>query len=372
VRISDVTLELFKWDNSIADESLSIGNKVTAAPQLGLLRIMTDEGVEGHAFLGSPLHSADADALSLIRYLKPLLLGRDPLDREKVFREMWSWQRRRFTTLRAIGTVDVALWDIAGKVAKLPIHKLIGTYRDRIPAYASSQVFSSVEAYVEDIQKQQEQGYQAYKIHPFQHWKQDIALCETLRKTAGDKYTLMLDSMWAYDYPQALRVGHAIQDMAFHWFEDPLRENDIYNYVKLCEKLSVPIMATEFVEGSLDLHTPWLVERATDFLRGDVAVKGGITAILKLAHLAEAFNVNFEVHDALNSLSNVANLHVALAIPNTEYFEMLLLPSLTGQYGLTEGLRPDREGFIHAPDGAGLGVAIDYDLIRRNSVAILR
>jgi L-alanine-DL-glutamate epimerase-like enolase superfamily enzyme len=372
LRIDNVTLELFNWDQSAKGESLAIGNTDGSIPQLGLLRIITDDGVEGHAFLGSPLQSAELDGLSIIRYLKPVLLGQDPLDRERLFREMISWQRRRFTTLRAIGAVDIALWDIAGKVAGLPIHKLIGTFRHRIAAYASSQVFPSTDSYVDDVESLRARGYQAYKIHPFQHALKDIALCESIRKAVGDDYTLMLDSMWAHDYPEALRVGQAIQDLRFYWFEDPLREHDLYNYVKLREKLTIPIMATEFVEGGLDMHAPWLVERATDFLRGDVAVKGGITAILKIAHLAEAFNINFEIHDALNPLSNVANLHVTMAIPNTEYFEILLLPALTKHYGLKQGITPDREGFIRAPEGPGLGAEIDFDLIRHNSTAVLR
>lgn len=357
MRITNVILELFHWQE---------------ISQLGLLRVVTDQGIEGHAFLGAPRGSAEVDGPSLIRTLKPILMGQDPLDRERLYREMWSWHRRRFTTLRAIGAVDVALWDIAGKTAGLPIHKLIGTSRHRIPAYASSLVFPTTDAYVDDVLDLKEQGYRAYKIHPPQLWRQDIALCEAIRKTVGDDYTLMLDSMWAYDYAEALRVGQAIEDMSFYWYEDPLRENDIYNYVKLCEKLSVPIMATEQSEGGLDFHTPWLVERATDFLRGDVAVKGGITAMLKLARLAEAFNVNFEIHDAVNSLSNVANLHVAMAIANTEFFEILLLPSLIGQYGLTQGIKPDRDGYISAPDGPGLGVEIDFDLIRRKHAATLQ
>ena len=93
---------------------------------------------------------------------------------------------------------------------------------------------------------------------------------------------------------------------------------------------------------------PWITERATDFLRGDVAVKGGITTLIKTAHLAEAFRMNFETHHGGNSLNNVANLHVIMAIRNTEFFEVLL-PNAMQKYGLAEDITVDRNGLVHAP-----------------------
>jgi L-alanine-DL-glutamate epimerase-like enolase superfamily enzyme len=102
-----------------------------------------------------------------------------------------------------------------------------------------------------------------------------------------------------------------------------------------------------------------------------VAVKGGITALVKTAHLAEAFHMNYEVHHGGNSLNNVANLHVIMAIKNTEMFEVLL-PAGAQKYGLEQDIEIDREGFVHAMDGAGLGAAIDFALIERHKTAVLR
>jgi L-alanine-DL-glutamate epimerase-like enolase superfamily enzyme len=110
--------------------------------------------------------------------------------------------------------------------------------------------------------------------------------------------------------------------------------------------------------------------QATDFLRGDVAVKGGITALIKTAHLAEAFHMNLEVHHGGNSLNNVANLHVLLAIRNCDFFEVLL-PDGAHKYGLVEDLTVDGEGLVYVPDGPGLGAQIDFDLIERMKVAVL-
>ena len=121
-----------------------------------------------------------------------------------------------------------------------------------------------------------------------------------------------------------LRVGRAIEALQYHWYEDPLKESDIYNYVKLRQKLDVPILATELPMGSFADYNILDFERATDFLRGDVAVKGGISTLIKTAHLAEAFSMNYEVYHGGNSLNNVANLHVIMATRNSEFFEVLL------------------------------------------------
>jgi L-alanine-DL-glutamate epimerase-like enolase superfamily enzyme len=129
-------------------------------------------------------------------------------------------------------------------------------------------------------------------------------------------------------------------------------------------------MATEYPIGGLDSYIPWITERATDMLRGDVAVKGGITTLIKTAHLAEAFRMNYEVHHGGNSLNNVANLHVIMAIRNTELFEVLL-PDAMQKYGMAEEIGVDREGYVHAPTAPGLGAAIDFDLIERKKVGVL-
>ena len=116
---------------------------------------------------------------------------------------------------------------------------------------------------------------------------------------------------------------------------------------------------------------PWIINKATDYLRGDVAVKGGITALLKTAHLAEAFGMNYEIHHGGNSLNNWANLHVILAIKNTTYFEVLL-PSGAQKYGIIDDLAPDSQGMMTAPDQPGLGANIDFDLIASRSIEILK
>ena len=369
MKISDVTLTLFTWSGIPATTYGRHSPRFSGSSDLGLLTLRTDEGVEGHAFLGSSSRSAAMDGASLIRFLKPLVMGQDPLERERLWQAMW--QRNRATTLRAIGAVDVALWDIAGQVAGLPISRLLGAYRESAPAYASSAVLPSKEAYAEEAAAYRAAGWAAYKIHPPTDPAVDIQVCEAVRRAVGDDYTVMLDSTWAYQYPEALRVGRVAEALGFHWYEDPLADDDLYNYVKLRQQLKIPILATEYAPGGFTALAPWITAQATDYLRGDVAVKGGITALVKTAHLAEAFHMNFEVHHGGNSLNNVANLHLTMAVPNCEYFEVLL-PDSAQKHGLVNDIEVDGEGFVHAPTAPGLGYEIDWELIRRNQTRVLR
>jgi len=367
MKITDVTLTLFAWDDIPATTYGAHTGRFAGRSALGLLRLITDQGIEGHAFLGSAMNSAEVDGHGLITHLKPLLVGRNPLDRERLNQELWK--RQRATTVRCIGAVDVALWDVAGKAFGQPIHRLLGSYRDRIGAYASSAVLPSPSAYADEALQHQSQKWAAYKIHPPTQWREDIKVCEAVRKAVGDDYTLMLDSTWSYDFPAAVRVGLAIQEMGYHWYEDPLADQDLYNYVKLKQKLHIPILATEYPITGYDSYAPWIMMQATDFLRGDVAVKGGITTLVKTAHLAEAFRMNYEIHHGGNSLNNVANLHVIMAIRNTEMFEVLL-PDGAQKYGLVQDIVVDK-GQVIAPTAPGLGYDIDFALIERKRLAIL-
>jgi len=368
MKITDVTLTLFSWESIPSTIYGHHTARPTGKSDLGVLAVATDDGITGHAFLGTSSNPASLDGPGLIRFLKPLLMDQNPLDRERLNRLLWA--RVRAATVRSIGACDVALWDIGGKVANLPIHRLIGTCRDSIAAYASSEIHGSIEAYAEQARHYQETGWAAYKIHPPQRWQEDIKVCEAVRKAVGDDYRIMLDSTWSYRYEEALRVGRVAEALGFYWYEDPLVEQDIYSYVKLKQKLDIPIMATEFPIGGLDMYAPWIMNQATDILRGDVAVKGGITTLIKTAHLAEAFRMNFEVHHGGNSLNNVANLHVIMAIRNTEFFEVLL-PDAMQKYGLAEDIIVDRDGLVHAPIEPGLGAEIDFDLIEKKKVGVL-
>src|SRR6201993_2906903 len=156
MKITDVTLTLFSWDSIPATIYGHHTARPTGKSDLGLLAITTDDAITGHAFLGTSSNPASLDGPGLIRFLKPVLIGQTPLDRERLNRLLWA--RARAATVRSIGACDVALWDIAGKAAGLPIHRLIGTSRDQIAAYASSEIHGSIEAYAEQARHTQSTG----------------------------------------------------------------------------------------------------------------------------------------------------------------------------------------------------------------------
>ncbi|MBL0420876.1 mandelate racemase [Ramlibacter sp. AW1] len=369
MKITDVTVTVFTWDGLVPLRYSAHVRSSGDSCQLALLQVHTDEGPVGRSFIGSPVAPAEFDVQRLVDILKPIVMGQNPLERERLFRRMWG--RVRAASVRTVGAMDVALWDIAGQAANLPIHALIGTFRDGLPAYASSPARDDIDSYCEEALHWKSRGVGAYKIHAPHPWKQDIATCQAVRRAVGDDHVLMLDASWSYDYPTAVRVGRALEELKFHWLEDPLGEWSIPNYVKLRQKLDIPLMATELPFAGFDTYAPWLMAQATDFLRGDVAFKGGITTMLKTAHLAEAFGMNYEIHHGSNSLNNVANLHVAAAIHNCEYFEVLL-PDANNKYAVIDDIEIDGQGLVHPPKGPGLGVQVDMDLVRRKQVAVLR
>jgi len=349
--------------------------------RLDLMTITTDEGPRGCTFVGAP---GEDVAPVIVDQVKPMLLGQDPLDIGRI----WRLTGRRGLPATVQGAVDVALWDIAAQTAGLPLHRLLGTVKDRVPVYTSTWVHGDAETYVEELLAYQERGARGHKLHQLTQRRAffdedvpvtaDIDLCERVRDAAGPDFPLFLDSAWAYDYGEAVRVGRAIEQLGYGWYEDPLPADDLYGYVRLKQQLHIPIMATEITGGGLTALAPWVVEKATDYLRGDVVLKGGITGMLKIAHLAEAFHLPCEVHDAYNSLNNLATLHLVMALANCEWYEVLV-PHAPGRhdldhlsYGLTEPIPIDAAGYATVPDRPGLGIDLDEDLLRSTAVAELR
>jgi L-alanine-DL-glutamate epimerase-like enolase superfamily enzyme len=369
MKIDAVDCTLFAWDDIPPTKYTAGAQNRTGRSNLGLVRIGTDAGLDGHAFLGSALNPAETDAGALIRFLKPVLMGQDPLAREDLHAQLRA--RQRNTGLRAVGACDTALWDIAAKAAGMPLYKFLGGGRSAIGAYASSQVLDNPEAYAAEAAAFKADGWKAYKIHPPHGPQEDIKVCEAVRRAVGDDYALMLDSTWSYRYGEALRVGRVIERLGYLWFEDPLNEEDIYSYVKLRQKLDIPILATEYPSGDIGTYAVWLTERATDYLRGDIPAKGGLTTMLKTAHLAEAFHMNYEVHHGGNSLNNMAQLHFACAIANTTFFEVLL-PHGAHKYALSNDIVVDKDGLAHCPEAPGIGAEIDFDRIKRKELHRLK
>ena len=366
MKITDIKVTLFNWD--VEPWKTGAGGGFGGRKQLVIVTVETSEGLDGHAFLGSSRQGADAFVGPLLEFIKPMIVGRTPQDIGDIWWSMWK-QNRQVST-NAIGAVDVALWDINGKIAGQPIHRLLGTCRDSIPAYSSTAWHSTAAEYAVDATHFQSIGWTAHKVHPHGDPRIDIEICRAVREAVGDDMKLMLDSMWAYQYEDALRVGRAIEELDYYYYEDPLVEEDLYNYVKLKSKLDIPVMSTEYAPGRLYGMAQWITSYATDMLRGDVAVTGGITPLLKICHVAEGFNMKCEIHHGGNSLNNVANLHVIMAVRNCEFYEVFPCTGVN-KYGLVEDIEVDDKGLVYAPTKPGLRYEIDWELVNRERVDVV-
>ena len=362
MKITNVKVEMFDWESESwkTNDWTQFGGTV----QLGVVTVETDEGISGNSFLGSPRVGANHHAPGLIEFIKPIIMGRNPQDIGSIWKDLWKMNRSVSTYV--IGAIDICLWDINGKIANQPIHRLLGTCKETVPVYSSTAFHETKEEYAEEALIFKNKGWTAHKIHPHGNPQYDIEISKAVREAVGEDMKLMLDSMWSYQYEDAIRVGRAIEDLNFYWYEDPLVEEDIYNYKKLHQKLDIPIMSTEYAPGRFYGMAEWITEYATDFLRGDVAVTGGITPMIKLANLAEAFNMKCEIHHGGNSLNNVANLHITMAVPNCEFFEFFPCTG-ANMFGLIEDIKFDN-GYVHAPSKPGLGYEIDWAQLRKKTL----
>ena len=342
-----------------------------------LLKIETDEGVEGYSFGGNPQVVANT--------IKPALIGEDPLYRERIWQDLKERQRLNLGTLSdgILCAVDLALWDLAGRCVNLPVHKLLGAFRDKVPAYASTMCgddmkggLDTPEAYAEFALACKERGYPAFKLHTWQPpipWapdpKKDVAACKAVRDAVGEKMDLMLDPFHYYSREESLYIGKALEELGYYWIEEPMDEHSISSYVWLTEQLSIPVVGPETAEGKMYTRAEWIRAHASDISRGGVRDLGGITPLVKTAHLCESFGVRMEVHGG-----GPGNLHVlcAMGFPGQYYERGLLHPFIDYDAvppWLNELPDPmDDQGFVHVSEKPGLGLDINFDYIDANLV----
>jgi len=334
--------------------------------EIPVISIITDEGIEGNSF--------GINGLALAHYLaklRPLLLGEDPLYREKIWQKIWRYSRAVSLPQTAIGVIDVALWDIGGKAANLPIYKLLGAYRNKVKAYASSVQRPTLESYVQEALESKKRGFFGYKLHTPGIPSKDLEICRAVRDAVGNDMLLMLDPVARYDREQALAVGKEIEKLDFYWYEEPISDFDSDGLVQLCAALDIPIASLEGRPGNLYAVKDYLVRGAVDIVRSDAVANGGITQLRKVSILAEAFGMKCEIHTNHNPLMNAANLHVTCSIKNCEFYEWWLPEKLLWDFGVKESLKVDNEGYVHAPERPGLGIDVDWEYVNAHTIAVL-
>jgi L-alanine-DL-glutamate epimerase-like enolase superfamily enzyme len=327
-----------------------------------VVEIHTDAAISGIA-AALAARSGRVTEAYLHDNIAPVLAGRDATDRERIWHDLWTLDRHlTFFPVYLPGPVDVALWDIAAKAAGLPLYRYLGACRQGMPAYASGLFHDTTEEYVAEALAWQKRGLPGYKVHGPGPWRRDIEVHRALREAVGPDFLLFADPVGEYTLDQAIRVGRDLERLGYEWFEEPFRDFELEKYRSLCAALDIAVAATETTRGAHWGVAQAIAHKAADIVRADVSWKAGITGTMKIAHLAEAFGLNCEIHTTTMALMDIANLHAACAIRNCEYFE-LFVPEEPFRFPLKGALPIDGQGFARVPEGPGLGVELDRDAI---------
>ena len=357
----------------------NIGYKPDSSLQLTKYAVVirTDDGARGEyvAHWGGTRTSMAQTVL-----LAPNLLGRDPDRREY----LWSEMRRELRQHdgMGIGPIDIALWDLAGKRFGASVSQLLGAFRDRLKAYASTYHgdrnggLDSPQAFADFAERCHGMGYRAFKVHGWHEGdaREEAANVLHVAKAVGDRMTLMLDpANELRTFADALYVGRACDEGGYFWYEDPMRDSgqSAALHRKLREMLETPLLITEYVRG-VEPKADFIVAGGTDYVRVDPEYDMGITGGLKIAHLAEAFGLDAEVHAC-----GPAHRHLMSALRNSNFYELALVgpdcPNMIAPVyacGYTDQLDcVGEDGCVGVPSGPGLGVAYDWGYIRKNAVA---
>ena len=366
MRIVEIEIRACRVDGSSSTERSSL--RGDSVPDVVVITLTTDAGLRGTSCGFGGLDSrATARAFA---QLAPFFLDRDPLAHEQNLREFAQYDRRwNLSPIYTYGPFDVACWDLAGQVAGLPVHRMIGQAHERLPVYASSMFLDSVDDYVAEADRVRSDGFAAYKIHPPGPAAVDIEVYRAVRDAVGPDFALMADPVATHSFTEAVRVGRELEALDYHWFEEPLQDYDIASLARLSSELDIPVAGAEPIAGGSLLTTQYLTSGALDIVRADVSWRGGITSVRKTAHIAEAFGVPCELHTTIYHPLEIANLQCALTISNTTYFEVLY-PLDRYNFGLLEPL-DIREGFIYPPQTPGIGARYDWDAIDAATVEML-
>jgi L-alanine-DL-glutamate epimerase-like enolase superfamily enzyme len=343
------------------------------------IRIRCDDGAEGAYvthWVGTPA------TFGQMVMLAPNLIGRDPEQRELIYDDL-KREARAYDHM-GHGPLDIALWDLVGKKYGVSVSKLLGGYRTRLPAYAStyhgqleSGGLCSPEAFAEFAVACKAAGFIGFKIHG---WHDGDARKEarnvlSVRKAVGPDLHLMLDpACQLRTFLDALYVGRACDEAGFLWYEDPYRDSGVAvtGHRMLREKLKTPLLVSEHVRG-LEQKTSFLVHGGCDMIHADPEYDMGITGAMKIAHMAEGFGVDVQMHAC-----GPAHRAVISAIRNTHFYELALMgpgmpnvipPVYTCGYS-DQPQDVGKDGCVPVPAGSGLGVNYDWDFIRKHQTAV--
>ena len=362
-RVEPLVLRLAEVDTTRAD----------GTQDAFLLRVHTDEGLVGIGEADtSPYLARTAIEMpsshAIARGIGEVLLGLDPLQIDRVWQTLYratSYYGRSALALHVISAVDIALWDIAGKAAGLPVSELLGGRRvEAVPVYASEVMPETPDAVREIAARAVDAGYGAFKLG----WGPlgrdpglDRELIAAARETIGPARDLMIDGGQAYSVKSALRLLDAVADARLYWFEEPLAPEDVGGYRRLASRTTVPIAAGE-ADAGIAPFSALVHDAAVDVLQPDLARCGGLTVARQIRELVRGTGTRIVPHCFSTGVLVTASLHFAAALDEPTYSEYSVASSpfvsriLTRPFALADGRLP-------VPTGPGLGIELDDELV---------
>jgi galactonate dehydratase len=356
------------------------------------VEVRTDEGVTGWGEITTTTPTANRGIAAMVRQVNDLLAGDDPARIEdiwhKVFRA-FTYMGSRGAGTNVVSAVDIALWDIRGKVLGLPVCDLLGgRVRDDLLIYThpDQRRFGTPEGVVEEIRAIVDSGHTGIKFDPFPHppgvspasdryldgrisraeLRRVMELTALIREAAGPDVELLIDAHGRFDVPNAIRIGQALDEVGgIHWYEEPVPPESYRALEQVRGQVRVPISVGE------RLHTRWdfvpvLENRLADFVMPDVTWTGGISELKKIATMAEAYYVPVSPHDAAGPVNLVAGGHVMITVPNFYRIESSR-HDLSGYNRFLTAPLDNSDGRLRLPPGPGLGIDFDLDYLRRHA-----
>lgn len=332
-----------------------------------IVKIIDADGMEGVGYAYT-IGTGGSSVIALLKdHLCPRLIGKDADDIERLWRELFFSTHATTVgalTALALACIDTALWDLRCKRASLPLWRLAGGAQESVPLYSTEGGWLHIEpsALVEDALAVKERGFSGCKIKIGKpHLAGDIERLSAVRNAVGGGFEIMTDANQGFNLSEAIRRARAYEELDIAWFEEPIHADDVGAHVRLTQSTSVPIAVGESMY-SISQFKDYLQMGACSIVQADVARIGGITPWLKVAHMAEAFNVAICPHFLME-------LHVSLsaAVPNGRYVEYI--PQLDP---ITHEGMMIKDGRAYPPNAPGLGIAWDWDAIKRMALADIK
>ena len=335
-----------------------------------LIIVHTDSTVNGQFVSGvGSCFTSGGLVTGAVQLLWPLLKRQSAVEPERVSESLHQatfWQGRGGAVTHAISGIDLALWDIFGRICGQPVSRLLGgTYRDRIKPYGSI-LFDEPAALARNLEKVVGRGFKAIKMgwRPFgrRSRKFDELLIRTARTTVGDKIELMVDAggseqHWPRGTNWARNTATMLADYDIVWFEEALPPDDIDGFVELTRTSPVPISGGEVLTRR-QAFQPWLERHAVDIIQPDVTKCGGLSEFRRIAHMAEDHNVQVVPHGWNTAVGLAADLQISAMLPNARYVEYLTPCAYIDQL-TTEPFAIDGDGLLQIPCRPGLGIELD-------------